>query len=104
MKLGMGRPRVEAEMGVVPKVRGCVRGQLGWGGHASRRRWEWFPRCVVVLEDSLDGALDQGPADSAALPLPLLPNPQLLGYLCNVHAPVEFPSSLPTFNSICLLP
>ena len=83
-------------------------------------------RCVVVLEDSLDGALDQGDlifshpfltsclvmyhkkipglADSAALPLPLLPNPQLLGYLCNVHVPVEFPSSLPTSNSTCLLP
>ena len=45
-----------------------------------------------------------GPADFAALPLPLLLNPQLLGYLCNVHVPVEFPSSLTTSNSICLLP
>ena len=53
MKLGMGRPRVEAEMGVVPKVR--------------KNKTLDFPknlqsphRCVVVLEDSSDGALDQG--------------------------------------------
>ena len=53
MKLGMGRPRVEAEMGVVPKVR-------------KNNTFDFMNtlqsphRCVVVLEDSLDGALDQG--------------------------------------------
>ena len=55
MKGGMGRPRMEVEMGVVPKVQNLE----GYAGNCNTKATINL-RFEVALEGSWDGVLDQG--------------------------------------------